>query len=285
MCLEGTSLRAEPTTVGSYADQVYARLGAVRDAKQLAAVARSATLDALARRRAAAIAAAPPERRLPPAVPLDELVAEIPALESRQLLEYIDLQRGIDDPAQAIERAWRERAASWETVTDPRTSEVGIASRRAGDGTWVTVMLFALAAPAPGDLDAMAHRVERAINRLRRESGLKALNGRSDLREVARLHSEDMAARGYFAHESPDGDGPGARARRGGVRFRTVAENLAQTPGMDDPVAALVEGWMASKGHRANLLDPRFLFTGVGVAVDGNGMLLVTQLFLTPATR
>ncbi len=51
---------------------------------------------------------------------------------------------------------------------------------------------------------------------------------------------------------------------------------------MDDPVAAIVDGWVNSPGHRANLLHPHMRRTGVGIALDDGGVLYFTQLFLQP---
>ncbi|HEX6275356.1 MAG TPA: CAP domain-containing protein [Polyangiaceae bacterium] len=86
------------------------------------------------------------------------------------------------------------------------------------------------------------------------------------LRCAARNHSRDMATRGFFAHESPDGEKPEDRITRAGFEWSAIGENIAQ--GQRTP-AAVMEAWMASPGHCANILDPRFDFIGVGYDGDG----------------
>jgi len=120
-------------------------------------------------------------------------------------------------------------------------------------------------------------------NRARAERGLPRLDMRLDLIELARMHALDMAERDYFSHDSPEGVGPGDRARREGVSFRVFAENLARVRYARDPAALAVKGWLASPGHRRNLLDERghgYRYTGVGAARAPDGTVLISQVFL-----
>jgi uncharacterized protein YkwD len=125
--------------------------------------------------------------------------------------------------------------------------------------------------PRP-DLEA---RMLDLINRERISAGLKPLAPDRELTEVARRHSADMFARGYFAHETPEGRDPFDRMREANVRFLTAGENLALAPTVQ--VAHI--GLMNSPGHRANILNKDFGRVGIGIMDGGIRGLMVTQDF------
>jgi uncharacterized protein YkwD len=104
----------------------------------------------------------------------------------------------------------------------------------------------------------------RLVNKERTSRGLRALVMDEKLREVARAHSKDMFARGYFAHNNPDGKDPFARMDEAGIKFLVAGENLALAPN----VALAHEGLMNSPGHRANILTAEFGKIGIG-CIDG----------------
>jgi uncharacterized protein YkwD len=113
------------------------------------------------------------------------------------------------------------------------------------------------------------------VNQERVAAGLNPLAPDPELTEVARRHSADMFARGYFAHDTPEGLTPFDRMRDSGVRFLTAGENLALAPTI--PVAHT--GLMNSPGHRANILRPQFGRLGIGVMDGGMRGLMVSQEF------
>jgi len=113
------------------------------------------------------------------------------------------------------------------------------------------------------------------VNRERVAAGLKPLQADPELTEVARQHSADMFARGYFAHDTPEGVSPFDRMRAANIRFITAGENLALAPTI--PVAHT--GLMNSPGHRANILRPEFGRVGIGVMDGGMRGLMVSQEF------
>jgi len=92
---------------------------------------------------------------------------------------------------------------------------------------------------------------------------------------AARNHSMDMGVRDFFSHTNPDGDGPGDRIVLAEYVYSNWGENIAR--GYPSP-EAVVEGWMNSQGHCANLMNPSFTETGVGY-YDGNYW---TQVFGRP---
>ena len=113
------------------------------------------------------------------------------------------------------------------------------------------------------------------VNKERVAAGLNPLAPDPELTEVARQHSADMFARGYFAHDTPEGLSPFDRMRTANVRFITAGENLALAPTI--PVAHT--GLMNSPGHRANILRKEFGRVGIGVMDGGIRGLMVSQEF------
>jgi uncharacterized protein YkwD len=130
-------------------------------------------------------------------------------------------------------------------------------------------------APNPRVRADLEERMLELVNAERASHGLRPLRPDPELTEVARDHSRDMLARGYFSHVAPEGDDAFARMRRANVRFLTAGENLALAP----TLAAAHQGLMNSPGHRANLLRPQFGRVGVGVLDAGKYGLMVTQKF------
>ena len=112
------------------------------------------------------------------------------------------------------------------------------------------------------------------VNQARTDAGCRALTADPALAAVARAHSADMRDRRYFSHTTPEGLSPFDRARAAGIDYAR-AENIAQ--GQPD-AAAVVQAWMDSPGHRANILDCSLTKLGVGVA-EGSGGPWWTQLF------
>ena len=101
-----------------------------------------------------------------------------------------------------------------------------------------------------------------ALNRARREHGLPALRYSDSLHRAARAHSMDMVRRGYFAH------GPFARRLSAfGVRAPLVGENIAWGTGPAGKAGTILQEWMASPEHRANVLRPGFRRIGVGTVI------------------
>lgn len=98
----------------------------------------------------------------------------------------------------------------------------------------------------------------------RKKAGLAPLLFDDTLRDLARLHSQDMLIRGYFSHYTPEGLSPFDRMSAAGIIYAYAGENLALAPSTQ----LAMQGLMASPGHRANILNPNFKKIGIGV-VDG----------------
>ena len=109
-----------------------------------------------------------------------------------------------------------------------------------------------------------------------RTGGRAKLEYDNALADIAQAHSEDMARRGYFSHDSPENVSPFQRARNANYPRFASAENIAKTSSAD--VKQVVTAWMNSPGHRQNILDDH-KYIGVGVAKDVQGLHLWTQMF------
>ncbi|WP_411072846.1 CAP domain-containing protein [Streptomyces sp. cmx-4-25] len=125
------------------------------------------------------------------------------------------------------------------------------------------------AAPAPtaSRSDAAEAEVLRLVNAERATVGCTPVTADARLASLAGAFSADMAARGFFDHTDPDGDTPWARAQKAGVPT-LAGENIAR--GQVD-AAAVMESWMNSDGHRANILNCDFKTMGVGVYFGDGG--------------
>ena len=129
----------------------------------------------------------------------------------------------------------------------------------------------------PPQRDSGAHSYEtevvRLVNEVRAAYGLNPLEEDGDLSRVARYKSQDMRDKGYFDHTSPTYGTPFQMMKSFGISYRTAGENIAY--GYRTP-EAVMEGWMNSSGHRANILNASYTKIGVGYVADGNYW---TQLF------
>ena len=116
--------------------------------------------------------------------------------------------------------------------------------------------------------------VIRLVNEARASYGLKPLTENWELSRVARYKSQDMRDRHYFSHTSPTYGSPFEMIKAFGLSYRTAGENIAY--GYRTP-KAVVDGWMNSSGHRANILNASFTQIGVGYVPNGNYW---TQMFI-----
>jgi uncharacterized protein YkwD len=128
-------------------------------------------------------------------------------------------------------------------------------------------------APEP-ELPAELQDFLSLVNVHRQSVGCEPLAWNPAVAEVAQGHSEDMVARAYFAHYSPEGDSPFDRLQSAGISYSQAAENLAY--GYPSG-AAVLEGWLNSPGHRANIENCGLSEHGVGL--EGTHW---THLFIRP---
>ena len=116
--------------------------------------------------------------------------------------------------------------------------------------------------------------VIRLVNEIRVQNGLSALTYNWELSRVARYKSQDMVDNRYFSHTSPTYGTPFQMIRSFGLSYRSAGENIAY--GQRTP-QAVVNAWMNSSGHRANILSSSYTQIGVGYVANGHYW---TQMFI-----
>ncbi|MFI1654235.1 sigma-70 family RNA polymerase sigma factor [Streptomyces sp. NPDC020472] len=104
------------------------------------------------------------------------------------------------------------------------------------------------------------------VNAERAKAGCGPLTEHPLLTQAAQGHSDDMAARDFFDHTDPDGDGPGERITAAGYAWSSYGENIAKG---QTTAAQVMDSWMNSPGHRANILNCGFKEIGVGLHTSG----------------
>jgi uncharacterized protein YkwD len=125
------------------------------------------------------------------------------------------------------------------------------------------------AAPSRSSVQSMGASEFCLINMVRVHHHLAPLVLNTDLRDSATGHSDSMVVNGYFAHEGPGGSVDSRISRAGYLnraRAFTIGENIAAGSGPEGSPWAILEDWLHSPPHRANILDPSYRDAGVGVA-------------------
>lgn len=131
---------------------------------------------------------------------------------------------------------------------------------------------------APDQFGTTEARILDLVNDARREAGRDPLGVSDKLLMAARVHSEDMAAHRYLAHEGDAGDAPADRLSAAGLDYEEVAENLFSYDGLDPRALAsqALTTWLASPEPRGNLLSPQFHIAAVAIARAVDGSFFVT---------
>ena len=185
---------------------------------------------------------------------------------------------GDTTPAEEPETPAEDAGTGTETPEKPETPDEGTAGGTAGTTPVEEETPAEDAGSEPADtVAAYEQEVFDLVNQIREENGLEPFVYNETLAETARAHSQDMIDRNFFDHTNPDGKSPFDRMRENGLSYSMAAENIAV--GYPSP-EAVVEGWMNSEGHRANILGGCEEL-GVGLALGGSYGYYWTQCFAT----
>jgi len=138
-------------------------------------------------------------------------------------------------------------------------------------------------APAtPVEPNEIEKRAFEQTNLVRVKNGLPPFTWDADICRMARIHSESMSRQKFFSHVTPEGLRLRDRARAAGIlQFSVLGENIAYTQGYADPGAYIVEQWMQSEKHRANILSANFRAMAIGSFIAPDGSVYLTQTFIT----
>lgn len=121
---------------------------------------------------------------------------------------------------------------------------------------------------------AVEEQVTSLVNKERAKAGLAPLTIDWELARVAKYKSQDMHDKKYFSHTSPTYGSPFDMMKNFGISYKSAGENIAQG---QRSATQVMDAWMNSSGHRANIMDAKFTHIGVGYVEDGNYW---TQMFI-----
>lgn len=125
-------------------------------------------------------------------------------------------------------------------------------------------------------LTADEQEVFDLINAKRVANGLSTLKIDDELQNVARIKAQDMVDNNYFSHNSPIYGSPFDMIKKFGIRYKTAGENIAG----NSSNSGAVNAWMNSEGHRANILNSSFNYTGIGVVKSPKYGKVYVQMFM-----
>ena len=138
-------------------------------------------------------------------------------------------------------------------------------------------------------MHALEKQIHERVNKERRKRGLPTMRWDDALGRIAGRHSRDMSQKQYFSHTSPDGRDHAYRYMKSGYAcgatvdgvLRRGAENIYRlSPGAEeDPVEAIIRGWLGNKVDRKNLLSSPWDREGIGISIGPDGVIYVTMNF------
>lgn len=186
----------------------------------------------------------------------------------RRLVQSLVLS---DEPLAGLAAFWAlNNPQSYQPFLDGELRDLGVGVARV-EGAPVYMVLAAFSAEtefaqqtaALADLGAVRREMLERVNRERRAEGLAPLRREVHLEAAAQSYAEQMLREDFYGHVSPRGETVLDRAKAAGYEVRLVGENIASGPGS---VEVVMDGWMDSPPHRANLLSPKFTDFGMGLA-------------------
>ncbi len=167
--------------------------------------------------------------------------------------------------ARPVHEATPEPAQKPQSPVTPRPTAEPTAKPPVSTGDYTTI-----------SVTAQEQILWNLLNQDRAQNGLPALTLDPELSRIARTKSCDMKENSYFAHESPTYGNAAAMLKAFGYPYNGVGENIAHHATVEKAEAA----FLSSSGHRGNILGSQWTKVGVGVCMDQNGFVYVTQLFV-----
>ena len=114
------------------------------------------------------------------------------------------------------------------------------------------------------------------INQQRTNNGLQSLKVDAEVQRVARIKAEDMVNNNYFSHNSPTYGSPFDMLKSFKISYKTAGENIAG----NSSNSGAVKSWMNSSGHKANILNSGYNYTGIGVVSSSKYGKIYVQIFV-----
>lgn len=125
-------------------------------------------------------------------------------------------------------------------------------------------------------LSSDEQEVFNLINQQRANNGLADLKIDNEVQRVARIKAQDMVTNNYFSHTSPTYGSPFDMLKSFKISYKTAGENIAG----NSSNSAAVNAWMNSPGHKANILNSSFNYTGIGVVTGSKYGKIYVQMFI-----
>ena len=199
------------------------------------------------------------------------------------------LTSGSGDPQAVLREIRQGDPESWRRLLAPESRDLGIGIDRVGGAPLYALLVaepsadwFARGTAGLRDLGRVRAAILAAVDAERKKAGVPPLRPNDRLDQAAQRHAQDMLARHYFAHESPEGETVRERARAAGYDWRAIGENIAEGQLSVDEVMST---WMHSPPHRKNILDPDYRELGVGLALGRSGNEWQVEWVQTFGTR
>lgn len=190
------------------------------------------------------------------------------------------------------------KIGDWYAVLDPETGKVGCVyaayltnaanvdqvtkpSTPAPTPTTPTPTTPTPTTPGPSpeqsnNLSQQEQQVLDLINAQRAKKNLSPLVADAELMKVAKVKADDMTKNNYFSHYSPTYGSPFDMMRQFGISFRAAAENIAG----NSTIEGAVNSWMNSEGHRNNILNSNYNYTGIGISKSSKYGYVFVQMFI-----
>lgn len=127
-----------------------------------------------------------------------------------------------------------------------------------------------------GAMNADEKEVFDLINKQRVNNGLTELKSDAEVQRVARIKAEDMVQNNYFSHTSPTYGSPFDMLSKFKISYKSAGENIAANSSNSGAVTA----WMNSSGHKANILNSSYNYTGIGVVSSAKYGKIYVQMFI-----
>ncbi|SOC23777.1 uncharacterized YkwD family protein [Ureibacillus xyleni] len=185
-------------------------------------------------------------------------------VNKQQLTKLVEAKK---EAKQETSKAVKETPATPAKQTAPTVSKPTTNNNNIPQNTTQQAAKPTTSAPVNTSASEFEKQVVELTNAERAKAGLAPLQMDNAVMASAHAKSVDMAKNNYFSHTSPTYGSPFDQMKAAGISYRSAGENIAQ--GQQTP-EQVVQAWMNSEGHRANILNGNFTHIGVGYVADGN---------------
>lgn len=205
-----------------------------------------------------------------------DILADIEKQDSIDEIDILVSDSVETESKQINEQKQKEEKAKSDTVTEGSDDLAGQDSDASSSTDNVSIQEVAVSEGSGYAESQMIY----LINTIRSSHGLQLLNPNPVLNSIARSRSQDMISRNYFSHYTPEGKNIFNILVENGIMYACAAENLSHaSPSSWGSPESVINSWMSSSAHRANLLNPHYCQIGLGI-IDSGNRRVVTLVFM-----